>query len=140
MRLSGSSEQATTKAPPNLVATTPTRACDDKRLASLQPVDTRQDVDGVGAEDDEHDHVHLQVVQAVDFDPTFLHARLGHYARHGAAHHHHKTLIHTLRWQGLNRVAAACLVKHSQFEVAGQAQQATEQLGHHHTYRVARRS
>lgn len=49
-----------------------------------------------------------------------------------------KSLVHTLSWQGLHRVAAACLVQHSQLEVAGQAQQATEQFGHHHTCRAIR--
>lgn len=99
VRLSGSSAEATTKAPPSLEPMTPTRACDDKRLAGLQPVNTRQDVDGVGAEDDEHDHVNLHWGQAVVFGPTFLHAQLDHatghvqpdqYARDRAAHHHHK--------------------------------------------------
>ena len=35
------------------------RAGDDEGLAGLQAVDAGQDVDGVGAEDDQHHHEHL---------------------------------------------------------------------------------
>lgn len=38
------------------------RARYDKCLPRLQPIHSRQDVDRVGAEDDQHHHVHLAVV------------------------------------------------------------------------------